>query len=72
MSRAIYYYETAAARGLLAAQNNLGTIYRDGRGVKQNYKVARDWFRKARRTRRERERERERDGVPDASPARAF
>ena len=53
MSRAIYYYETPAARGLLAAQNNLGTIYRDGRGVKQNYKVARDWFRKvrARRTR---------------------
>merc|ERR1740127_32375 len=47
MNRAIYYYETAAARGLLASQNNLGTIYRDGKGVEVNYTASREWFRKA-------------------------
>ena len=30
MKKAVYYYEVAASRGLLASQNNLGAIFRDG------------------------------------------
>jgi hypothetical protein len=37
----------AAERGDMISQYNLGIIYRDGRGVEQNYKRAFEWFMKA-------------------------
>jgi TPR repeat protein len=37
----------AAARGEAEAQNNLGVMYANGRGVPQDYAEAVSWFRKA-------------------------
>jgi TPR repeat protein len=37
----------AAARGEPEAQNNLGVMYANGRGVPQDYAEAVSWFRKA-------------------------
>lgn len=36
-----------AERGNAAAQSNLGILYRDGRGVRQNYAESAKWFRKS-------------------------
>ena len=46
-SSALTQYRKAADQGYALAQNNLGVLYRDGRGVAQNYAEAAKWFRKA-------------------------
>lgn len=40
-------YEKLAAKGNRAAQNNLGALYANGQGVKQDYSQAAKWYRKA-------------------------
>ena len=37
----------AAEQGIAEAQSNLGLMYSDGLGVKQDYTEAAKWFRKA-------------------------
>ncbi len=37
----------AAEQGFAAAQYNLGVMYDNGQGVRQNYKIAKEWFGKA-------------------------
>ena len=37
----------AAEQGFAAAQYNLGVMYDNGQGVRQNYKIAKEWFSKA-------------------------
>ena len=37
----------AAEQGFAAAQYNLGVMYDNAQGVRQNYKHAEQWFRKA-------------------------
>ncbi|HIF8528697.1 hypothetical protein [Neisseria meningitidis] len=37
----------AAAQGHAQAQNNLGNMYADGRGVRQDLALAQEWFGKA-------------------------
>jgi TPR repeat protein len=41
------WYEKAAAQGSDAAQNNLGLLYYNGKGVRKNYAQAAGWFEKA-------------------------
>jgi hypothetical protein len=47
MSEAVQWYRKAAELGNASAQDRFGTMYIDGRGVKQDYKEAVKWFRKA-------------------------
>jgi TPR repeat protein len=42
---AAYWYTLAAKQGNASAQYNLGQMYRQGRGVPQDYKTAVKWFR---------------------------
>jgi TPR repeat protein len=44
---ALTQYSKAADQGYAAAQVNLGNMYRDGRGVPQDYAAAVNWYRKA-------------------------
>ena len=44
---ALREWEPLAEQGDADAQNNLGVMYRKGRGVPQNYKTAIKWFRLA-------------------------
>ena len=37
----------AAEKGYVPAQAHLGMLYANGKGVEQDYRLARDWFRKA-------------------------
>jgi TPR repeat protein len=37
----------AAKDGIIEAQCNIGSLYRDGQGVSQDYKLAMDWYQKA-------------------------
>jgi len=47
-TQAVFWYRKAAEQGLADAQNNLGTMYRDGLGVAQeDYTEAVFWYRKA-------------------------
>ncbi|WP_425592411.1 tetratricopeptide repeat protein, partial [Aggregatibacter kilianii] len=41
------WYRKAADKGYAMAQFNLGLMYRDGDGVKQNRTVAKEWLGKA-------------------------
>ena len=41
---AVRWYRRAAEQGNARAQNNLGTMYQNGRGVAQNYVQAHKWF----------------------------
>jgi TPR repeat protein len=41
------WYRKAAAQGDSRSQNNVGALYRNGRGVPQNYTGAMRWFRMA-------------------------
>ncbi len=41
------WYRKAADQGNADAQNNIGTLYRNGQGVKQNNAEAKVWFQKA-------------------------
>jgi uncharacterized protein len=41
------WYVKAAEQGNALSQSNLGSMYRDGKGVPQNYAEAAKWFRKA-------------------------
>jgi len=45
--KALKYYEESAKKGYAKAQFNLGLMYRDGEGVKQNRTVAKEWLGKA-------------------------
>lgn len=44
---ALYYYRRAAEQGDTQAQYNLGHMYGNGEGVKQDYAEAVKWYRKA-------------------------
>ena len=44
---AIKWYRLAAGRGHAKAQNNLGSIYLEGKGVPQDYQNAINWYRQA-------------------------
>jgi len=46
-SEAAFWYEEAAKRGNIDAFNNLGAMYKEGRGVLQDYKKAFILFKKA-------------------------
>lgn len=46
-AKAVEWYEKAAAQGHAAAQSNLGVMYVNGRGVRQNKTTAKEWFGKA-------------------------
>ena len=45
--RAVFWYRKAAEQRDLIAQNNLGVMYEQGRGVPQDYEQAAAWYRKA-------------------------
>ena len=45
--KATYWYRKAADQGYARAQNNLGSMYYEGNGVKQDYEEAVKWYRKA-------------------------
>ena len=47
--RAFWHYQKAAQRGDSTAQNNIGVMYANGRGVDQDYDEAINWFRQAAR-----------------------
>jgi TPR repeat protein len=40
----VRWYRLAAAQGYADAQYDLGTMYKDGQGVPQNYVEAHKWF----------------------------
>jgi len=44
---ALKWYRKSAAKGNPDAQNELGRMYEDGEGVKQNYVLAPKWYRRA-------------------------
>ena len=44
---AVYWFRKAAEHGNILGQNNLGQMYLNGRGVKQNDAQAAHWYRKA-------------------------
>jgi TPR repeat protein len=44
---AVKWYRKAAEQGLARAQNNLGSMYKNGRGVSLDYVQAAKWYRKA-------------------------
>ncbi len=46
MEKAVEWYRKAAEQGLPVAQNDLGALYAEGRGVSDE-KKALEWFRKA-------------------------
>jgi len=41
------WYKLAAAQDNADAENSLGKLYEDGRGLKQDYELAAAWYRKA-------------------------
>ena len=43
----MYWYRKAAEQGYALAQNNLGAMYREGKGVPQDDKQAVHWYQKA-------------------------
>ena len=45
--RTFWHYQEAAQRGDTAAQNNIGVMYANGRGVDQDFNEAINWFRRA-------------------------
>lgn len=45
--RTFWHYQEAAQRGDTTAQNNIGVMYANGRGVDQDYDEAINWFRQA-------------------------
>ncbi|MBK9013837.1 MAG: sel1 repeat family protein [Saprospiraceae bacterium] len=45
--KAVEWYTMSAKQGYLEAQNNLGLMYQQGLGVKQDYNIAFKWFIKA-------------------------
>jgi TPR repeat protein len=47
LSRAIYWYEQAAAKRESMAMFNLGVLYQKGRGVNKDINQAKDLFRKS-------------------------
>lgn len=47
MQKAFDWYKKAAEQGHEASQLNLGVMYNQGRGVKQDYKEAAHWYEKA-------------------------
>ncbi|MFC1813787.1 tetratricopeptide repeat protein, partial [Thermodesulfobacteriota bacterium] len=47
LKAAAQWYRKAAEKGHFRAQNNLGRMYLEGRGVKRDYQKAMAWFGKA-------------------------
>ncbi|WP_148132454.1 tetratricopeptide repeat protein, partial [Neisseria sp. HMSC074B07] len=45
-AQAVQWYRKAAEQGLADAQYNLGMMYANGQGVRQDYAEAVRWFRK--------------------------
>jgi TPR repeat protein len=43
-SRAVYWWEKAAAQDYVPAQHNLGVLWEEGRGVKRDQQQAVKWF----------------------------
>ena len=43
-AEAFKWYSQAAKQGFVLAQYNLGVMYAEGQGVRQNLKVAKEWF----------------------------
>lgn len=46
-AEAVEWYEKAAVQGYSSAQDNLGTMYKDGRSVPQDDAEAFEWFQSA-------------------------
>lgn len=46
-TKALYYYQKAATRGLASAQYNLGMMYANGLGTSPNQVMARKWLEKS-------------------------
>ncbi|MBG8749842.1 sel1 repeat family protein, partial [Neisseria meningitidis] len=44
---AVRWFRQAAAQGVAQAQNNLGVMYAERRGVRQDRALAQEWFGKA-------------------------
>lgn len=47
LAKSFRWYQKAANQGFMSAQNNLGVMYANGQGVRQDYKIAKEWFGKA-------------------------
>lgn len=47
LRKAIYWYYQSAKQGYDVAQERLGSLYYDGKGVAKSYKEAAKWFRKS-------------------------
>lgn len=47
MAQALKWYRLAAEQQDAPAQYALGTLYRDGQGVKKNTRLAREWLQRA-------------------------
>ena len=45
--KAAFWYKKAAKQGYVIAQNNLGYMYKEGKGVRVNTKKAYNWYHKA-------------------------
>ncbi len=46
-SEAVKLYKQEASKGNAVAQNNLGVLYRKGKGVTKNYQQAMHWYKKS-------------------------
>ena len=46
-AKALYWYRKAATQGYSPAEDKLGGVYKNGRGVPQNYATAAHWYHKA-------------------------
>ncbi|EEZ74589.1 Sel1 repeat protein, partial [Neisseria lactamica ATCC 23970] len=46
-AEAVRWYRQAAEQGLAQAQFNLGGMYAEGRGVRQDLALAQEWYGKA-------------------------
>jgi len=46
-AEAVRWFRKAAEQGDAQAQFNLGLMYVNGKGVRQNYKIAKEWVGKA-------------------------
>ena len=46
-AQALPLFQRSAKQGYAKAQNTLGSMYKNGTGLKKNYTIASEWFEKA-------------------------